>query len=164
MNEHELPEGTVGAEHLGVRVFCISASDAQQLADQLALVLGEHMASDDEMHLTYNAIQSGWQHDPGRPAGSDARPTPSCSSNTPRCSFYDRRAGSHPDLPRRDNASLATNRAERASACGTCFGRSGGSRLARGRAQPWTSCSMKGRVMSSRGSRSLTFGVTGWSR
>jgi hypothetical protein len=24
------------------------------------------MASDDEMHLSYNAIQSGWQHDPGR--------------------------------------------------------------------------------------------------
>ncbi len=66
MNEYGLPEGAVGAEHLGVRVFCISASDAQQLADQLALVLGEHMASDDEMHLTYNAIQSGWQHDPGR--------------------------------------------------------------------------------------------------
>jgi hypothetical protein len=66
MTEHGLPEGTVGAEHLGVRVFCISASDAQQLADQLAIVLGEHMASDDEMHLTYNAIQSGWQHEPGR--------------------------------------------------------------------------------------------------
>ena len=67
MNEHGLPEWMVGAVHLGVRVFCISASDAQQLADQLALVLGEHMASDDELHLTYNAIQSGWQHDPGRP-------------------------------------------------------------------------------------------------
>jgi hypothetical protein len=67
VNEDGLPEGTVAAEHLGVRVFCISASDAQQLADQLALVLGEHMASDDEMHLTYNAIQSGWHHDPGRP-------------------------------------------------------------------------------------------------
>lgn len=67
MKENELPEGTVGAEHLGARVFCISASDPQQLADHLALVLGEHMASDDEMHLTYNAIQSGWQHDPGRP-------------------------------------------------------------------------------------------------
>jgi len=66
VNEHGLPEGTIGAEHLGVRVFCISATGAQQLADQLALVLGEHMASDDEMHLTYNAIQSGWQHDPGR--------------------------------------------------------------------------------------------------
>jgi hypothetical protein len=67
MIEDGLPEGIVGAEHLGVRVFCISACDAQQLADQLALVLGEHMAGDDEMHLTYNAIQSGWQHDPGRP-------------------------------------------------------------------------------------------------
>lgn len=67
MNEHELPEGIVGAEHLGVRVFCMSAPDAQQLADQLALVLGEHMAGDDEIHLTYNAIQSGWQHEPGQP-------------------------------------------------------------------------------------------------
>ena len=67
MTSHALPEGTVGSEHLGVRVFCIRAPDAQQLADQLALVLGEHMASDDQMHLTYNAIQSGWQHDVGRP-------------------------------------------------------------------------------------------------
>ena len=66
MNSQELPEGTVGSEHLGVRVFSISAPDAQQLADQIALVLGEHMASDDEMHLTYNAIQTGWHHDPGR--------------------------------------------------------------------------------------------------
>jgi hypothetical protein len=66
VNEHDLPEGTVAAEHLGVRVFCITAPDAQQLADQLALVLGERMASNDEMHLTYNAIQSGWQHDLGR--------------------------------------------------------------------------------------------------
>ena len=24
------------------------------------------MATDDEMHLTYNPIQNGWQHDPGR--------------------------------------------------------------------------------------------------
>jgi hypothetical protein len=67
VNERDLPEGMVGAEHLGVRVFCIRASDAQQLADQLALVLGEHMASDDEIHLTYNAIQSGWQQHSGRP-------------------------------------------------------------------------------------------------
>ena len=66
MNDSELPAGTVGAEHLGVRVFCVAAPDAQQLADQIALVLGEHLAPDDEMHLTYNAIQTGWQHDPGR--------------------------------------------------------------------------------------------------
>ena len=52
MSNQELPEGTVGSEHLGVRVFCLSAPDAQQLSDQLALILGERMASDDEMHLT----------------------------------------------------------------------------------------------------------------
>ena len=73
MSDLELPEGIVGSEHLGVRVFCISASDAQSLADRLAVVLGEHMAADDEMHLTYNAIQSGWEHDPGR-AGWLGRP------------------------------------------------------------------------------------------
>lgn len=66
MNDQPLPDGTVGAEHLGARVFCINGPDAQTLADRLAVVLGEHMASSDEMHLTYNAIQSGWQHDPGR--------------------------------------------------------------------------------------------------
>jgi hypothetical protein len=66
MTEQSLPDGIVGSEHLGARVFCISAPDAQTLADRLALVLGEHMDSDDEMHLTYSAIQSGWQHQPGR--------------------------------------------------------------------------------------------------
>ncbi len=66
MSDLELPNGTVGSEHLGVRVFCVAAPDPQQLADQIALVLGEHLAEDDEMHITYDAIQSGWQHDPGR--------------------------------------------------------------------------------------------------
>jgi hypothetical protein len=47
-------------------VFCVAAPEPQQLADQIALVLGEHLAPDDDMHLTYNAIQTGWQHDPGR--------------------------------------------------------------------------------------------------
>jgi hypothetical protein len=47
-------------------VLTISVPDAQQLADQLALVRGEHMASDDEMHLTYNAMHTGWRQDPGR--------------------------------------------------------------------------------------------------
>lgn len=73
MTAQPLPDGTVGSEHLGARVFCISAPDAQTLADRLALVLGEHMASDDEIHLTYNAIQSGWQHEPGH-AGWHGRP------------------------------------------------------------------------------------------
>ena len=28
VSNQELPEGTVGSEHLGVRVFCMSATDA----------------------------------------------------------------------------------------------------------------------------------------
>jgi hypothetical protein len=66
MSEFELPDGVVGSEHLGVRVFCVAAPDPQQLANQIALVLGEHLATDDEIHITYNALQTGWEHDPGR--------------------------------------------------------------------------------------------------
>lgn len=66
MTQQSLPDGIVGSEHLGARVYCISAPDGQTLADRLALVLGEHMTSDDEMHLTYSAVQSGWDHEPGR--------------------------------------------------------------------------------------------------
>jgi hypothetical protein len=73
MNEPELPEGTVGSTHVGVRVFCITAPDAQQLADRLAVIFGEHLAADDEIHLTHNAIQSGWQQEPDRP-GRHRRP------------------------------------------------------------------------------------------
>jgi hypothetical protein len=61
-----LPDGAVGSEHLGVRVFCITAPDAQQLADRLALILGEHMAADDQLHITYGVVQSGWEHELGR--------------------------------------------------------------------------------------------------
>ena len=66
MSESELPEGIVGSEHLGVRVFCVAAADPQQLADQVALVLGDHLAAEDDLHITYNSIQAGWQHDAGR--------------------------------------------------------------------------------------------------
>lgn len=63
------PEDLVGAGHAGVRVFWVSAPEMQQLVDRLALVLGEHMADGDELHVTYNAMQSGWQHHPARPGG-----------------------------------------------------------------------------------------------
>ena len=66
MSDIDLPDGTVGSEHLGVRVFCIAAPAPQALADQIALVLGEHLDAGDEMHITYNSIQTGWQHNPGR--------------------------------------------------------------------------------------------------
>jgi hypothetical protein len=66
VSEFALPDGIVGSEHLGVRVFCVAAHDPQQLGDQIALVLGEHLDPNDELHITYGALQTGWQHDPGR--------------------------------------------------------------------------------------------------
>jgi hypothetical protein len=52
------------AEEGGVRVFYISAPTMPALVDRLALVLGEHMHDDDELHVTYNAMQNGWTDHP----------------------------------------------------------------------------------------------------
>jgi hypothetical protein len=57
----EWPSDIIGAEEAGVRVFWVSAGTMQGLVDRLALVLGEHMSDGDELHVTYNAMQSGWQ-------------------------------------------------------------------------------------------------------
>ncbi len=51
--------------------FAIHRQNAPETRDWLAKLmgttaLGEHMGIDDEIHLTHNAIQSGWQHDAGR--------------------------------------------------------------------------------------------------
>jgi hypothetical protein len=54
------------AEEGGVRVFYISAPTMPDLVDRLALVLGEHMHDGDELHVTYNAMQSGWTNHPPR--------------------------------------------------------------------------------------------------
>ena len=54
-------EQIVSSEHLGVRVWSVQASSMQQLIDQLAIVLGEHMADGDELHVSFNAMQNGSQ-------------------------------------------------------------------------------------------------------
>src|SRR3954449_1609569 len=58
----------------GVRVFYIAAPTIQALVDRLALVLGEHMRDGDELHVTYNAMQSGWQEHPSTKGGLIRRP------------------------------------------------------------------------------------------
>ena len=64
------PDGIVGAEEQGVRVFWLAATTMQDLVARLALVLGEHMADGDELHVTYNAMQSGFQHFPPQRDGT----------------------------------------------------------------------------------------------
>jgi hypothetical protein len=53
------PGQIVSSEHVGVRVWSIQATSMQQLIDQLAVVLGEHMADGDELHVSYNGMQNG---------------------------------------------------------------------------------------------------------
>ncbi|MCA1697388.1 MAG: hypothetical protein LC790_00160 [Actinobacteria bacterium] len=60
------PEDIVVGQEGAVRVFWLQASDMQGLVSRLALVLSEHMIDTDELHVTYNAMQSGWQEHPPR--------------------------------------------------------------------------------------------------
>lgn len=52
MSDFALPDGIVGSEYLGVRVFCVAAPDPQQLGDQIALALGAHT----QLFLEYSAL------------------------------------------------------------------------------------------------------------
>jgi hypothetical protein len=70
----EWPSEVIAAEEGGVRVFWIAADTMQGLVDRLALVLGEHMADGDELHVTYNAMQSGWQDHAARKGNLIRRP------------------------------------------------------------------------------------------
>lgn len=60
------PEDIIVSQEGTVRVFWLTAENMQGLVDRLALVLSEHMADGDELHVTYNAMQSGWQNHPAR--------------------------------------------------------------------------------------------------
>ena len=54
-----LADGLIASAHLGVRVWSIRAASMQELIDQIAVVLGEHMAEGDELHISYDAMQTG---------------------------------------------------------------------------------------------------------
>jgi hypothetical protein len=61
MSAGALPEGILASEHLGVRVWWITAPTLQEMVDRLALVLGEHLQDSDELHISYNGMQKGWE-------------------------------------------------------------------------------------------------------
>ena len=52
-------EQIVSSEHLGVRVWSVQASSMRELIDQIAVVLGEHMADGDELHVSFDGMQNG---------------------------------------------------------------------------------------------------------
>ncbi len=70
---HDVEGELTIAEEGPVRVFYIAARTVQDLTSRVALVLGEHMRDDDELHITYNAMQAGWtEHQPKK--GNIIRP------------------------------------------------------------------------------------------
>jgi hypothetical protein len=70
------PDDIVVGQEGSVRVFWIKATEMQGLVDRLALVLSEHMSTGDELHVTYNAMQSGWQEHPPRKGSVLKSPQP----------------------------------------------------------------------------------------
>jgi len=57
----QLPDGTVGSQHLGVRMFSVTAPSMQELIDRIAVILGEHLDPGDELHISFNSMQNGSQ-------------------------------------------------------------------------------------------------------
>jgi hypothetical protein len=49
------------AEHEGTRTWTVWGSTREELLHRLTLILAEHVHDDDEVHLAYNAMQSGWR-------------------------------------------------------------------------------------------------------
>jgi hypothetical protein len=82
----QLPDGTVGSEHLGVRVFSVSAPSMQELIDRMAVILGEHLDQGDELHVSFNSMQNGSQAHAGTMLLQRRGRGQSSSSSTPRCS------------------------------------------------------------------------------
>jgi hypothetical protein len=70
----QLPDGTVGSEHLGVRVFSVSAPSMQELIDRMAVILGEHLDESDELHVSFNSVQNGSQEHAGTKLLQTPRP------------------------------------------------------------------------------------------
>ncbi|MGI8557617.1 MAG: hypothetical protein ACR2ND_04815 [Solirubrobacteraceae bacterium] len=83
----QLPDGTVGSQHLGVRIFSVCAPTMQELIDRIAVILGEHLDPGDELHVSFNSMQNGSQEHARAKLLQTSRRGRSSSSSTPRYSF-----------------------------------------------------------------------------
>ena len=95
MSDFALPDGIVGSEHLGVRVFCVAAPDPQQLADQIAACArgAPRPRRRDAHHLQRAPDRLATRPRPGRLARTRAA-HPVVLSSTPRFSSCE------PQLPK----------------------------------------------------------------
>jgi hypothetical protein len=58
-------------EREGTRTWTVWAPSREELLQRLTLIFAEHIHYDDEVHIAYNAMQTGWrQHPPNEADGS----------------------------------------------------------------------------------------------
>jgi hypothetical protein len=61
-------EQTLLAEVDGTRTWTVWAASREELLERVTLIFAEHVHDDDEVHIAYNAMQTGWQDHPSRDA------------------------------------------------------------------------------------------------
>jgi hypothetical protein len=58
-------------EREGTRTWTVWAPSREELLQRVTLIFAEHIHDDDEVHIAYNAMQTGWQrHPPNEDDGS----------------------------------------------------------------------------------------------
>jgi hypothetical protein len=57
-------EQTLLAETDGTRTWTVWAATREELLERVTLIFAEHVHDDDEIHIAYNAMQTGWQDHP----------------------------------------------------------------------------------------------------
>ena len=57
-------EQTLLAEAEGTRTWTVWATSRKELLERVTLIFAEHVHDDDEVHIAYNAMQTGWQDHP----------------------------------------------------------------------------------------------------
>jgi hypothetical protein len=58
-------------EREGTRTWTVWAPSREELLERVTLIFAEHIHDDDEVHIAYNAMETGWhQHPPNENDGS----------------------------------------------------------------------------------------------
>jgi hypothetical protein len=60
------------AESDGTRTWTVWAPSRDELLQRVTLIFAEHVHDDDEVHISYNAMQTGWEDHPPRAANESA--------------------------------------------------------------------------------------------
>jgi len=66
----DLVHGEVG----GVRVLYLQAGSMPELGQRLAMLLSEHMTEEEDCHVSYSSMQSGWRRHPAPRRGVFSAP------------------------------------------------------------------------------------------